>query len=65
MQEPIDSSQTHPRALRNYTDKIMNAVCWLYDHTLDYDLIEDRPKDTSKLRRKVKEERELYNKIFH
>ncbi len=49
----------------NLKTRIISALGWIYEHTLDYPLVEDKPKDTSRLRKQIREDRENYGIFFH
>lgn len=62
--QSIDS-KTATNLQVNLKTKIINYLSWIYEHTLDYPLVEDKPKDISRLRKKIKENRENYRIFFN
>ena len=58
----IDSGATKNIQV-NLGIKVMNILYFIHDNVLDYPIIEDEPMDTSKLRRRTKEDKESY-RIF-
>ena len=61
----IDSQSTITNSRISLRTKIMNAVCWFYEHTLDYPIVEDKPKNISGLRRQVEENKKNYRIFSH
>ena len=63
--QSIDSKTPITNLPVNLKTRIISVLGWIYEHTLDYPLVEDKPKDTSRLRRQIKENRENYRIFFH
>ena len=58
--QSIDSQPATKNTQVNLGTRIMNIAYWIYEHTLDYPIVEDSPKNFSKLRKKIEEDRKNF-----
>ena len=61
--QSIDSKTPITNLPVNLKTRIISVLGWIYEHTLDYPLVEDKPKYISNLRKRVEENRKTY-RIF-